>query len=104
MKKANATGCFDPGIITKQDHLNGICMDFLHDNQAPSGSPSGGETQTQPSLIGETEKRIKPLESGASVLDGLPTGKVGMGRASYVELQITTNFSFLRGASHPDEL
>ena len=22
----------------------------------------------------------------------------------YVELQITTNFSFLRGASHPDEL
>jgi error-prone DNA polymerase len=25
-----------------------------------------------------------------------------MGR--YVELQITTNFSFLRGASHPDEL
>jgi error-prone DNA polymerase len=23
---------------------------------------------------------------------------------SYVELQVTTNFSFLRGASHPEEL
>ena len=29
---------------------------------------------------------------------------VGMSKTSYAELQCTSNFSFLRGASHPEEL
>jgi DNA polymerase III alpha subunit len=28
----------------------------------------------------------------------------GFGGMNYTELQVTTNFSFLRGASHPEEL
>ena len=33
-----------------------------------------------------------------------PSPASGREKAAYVELQVTTNFSFLRGASHPDEL
>ena len=33
-----------------------------------------------------------------------PTSARGTSSYSYAELDVTTNFSFLRGASHPDEL
>src|SRR4051794_18648385 len=35
---------------------------------------------------------------------GLPMAFFPEGVPRYAELQVTTNFSFLRGASHPDEL
>ncbi len=41
--------------------------------------------------------RLPPSESAA----GPPSTEAGPG---YAELQVTSNFSFLRGASHPDEL
>ena len=34
----------------------------------------------------------------------VPTEKLAIVVATYAELQVTTNFSFLRGASHPEEL
>src|SRR5271170_7691815 len=33
-----------------------------------------------------------------------PTSTRGVSSYPYAELDVTTNFSFLRGASHPDEL
>src|SRR5947208_16718774 len=33
-----------------------------------------------------------------------PPEKVTPGQPPYAELEVTSNFSFLRGASHPDEL
>ena len=33
-----------------------------------------------------------------------PPGEVAAGACAYAELDVTTNFSFLRGASHPDEM
>ena len=48
---------------------------------APSSSPGGGETPAQSSLVGETANEAGSLKSGQRSADGLPTGKVGMGRA-----------------------
>ncbi len=77
-------------------------MDTLLEEAAPSGSPGGGVTRSQPTPVPEPALNIESLQSEEHSAGGLPTGKVGMGR--YAELQITTNFSFLRGGSHPHEL
>ncbi|HEY0042362.1 MAG TPA: PHP domain-containing protein, partial [Flavisolibacter sp.] len=77
-------------------------MGFLHEQTVPSCSPDGGVTHSQPTPAREKAQNIESLQSEERSVDGLPNGKVGMGR--YLELQITTNFSFLRGASHPDEI
>src|SRR5690242_7015206 len=49
------------------------------------------------------------IGSGGDVPDGRKQRPAGGGTSSaagpgYAELQVTSNFSFLRGASHPDEL
>src|SRR5262245_26477322 len=44
--------------------------------------------------------RPHPRESAGASAPASRSGRC----ASYVELQVTSNFSFLRGASHPEEL
>ena len=93
-------------------------MDFLHDGRPPQIPPVEGLRHTQPLLtndssyvlafstseVGALLFPVGGIEGGreVSAKGHSPTGGAGGGR--YVELQITTNFSFLRGASHPDEL
>src|SRR5215203_467687 len=103
MKKANATGFFVRDIIIKQDHLNGICMDFLH---RPPQTPPVEEAH--PDLPGRKATNAQPLlkqnadsnsyDSYLSEVSGAdgPSQREGSGMGRYVELQITTNFSFLR--------
>ena len=78
-------------------------MDSLHKGRPPQTPPAEGRSNAQPSLKQDADGNSKDIsQSVVSATDGLPTRKVGMG--CYSELQVTTNFSFLRGASHPDEL
>src|SRR5215472_9981022 len=57
-------------------------------------------------LIGDGSLRPKGDHSGDKPARKIPSGR-GPGPSpapAYAELQVTSNFSFLRGASHPDEL
>ncbi|MBW7849094.1 MAG: error-prone DNA polymerase [Rhodospirillales bacterium] len=64
-----------------------------------------GEASTPCLAIGDELASPSPSPSGRGPFP-LPQGEgQEAGRsARYAELQVTTNFSFLRGASHPDEL
>jgi error-prone DNA polymerase len=55
--------------------------------------------------LGDGSLRFQEREK-AKALNGTSTSghKTGVGGVGYAELQVTSNFSFLRGASHPDEL
>ena len=50
--------------------------------------------------------RPHPWANGASGIVGstTPTVRASSSQVRYAELQVTSNFSFLRGASHPEEL
>jgi error-prone DNA polymerase len=76
-------------------------MDSLH---KASLNPSGGGTSL--SREGQLFKESAFFEgfSLSENCERMVPPSAGSGWAKYVELQITTNFSFLRGASHPDEL
>jgi error-prone DNA polymerase len=79
-------------------------MDSLLKRRPPQTPPVEGLSTAQPSLKqGAYSNNKDTLQSKVSVSDG-PSHREGSGMGRYVELQITTNFSFLRGASHPDEL
>src|SRR6266566_3080157 len=83
-----------------------------------SGSPtSGGSRKAQKpgmrSAIITGSRTRRGVASGCSgrVSTAMTTSRDGLSMASfperiprYAELQVTTNFSFLRGAAHPDEL
>ena len=73
-------------------------MDFLH--KAPS-IPQRGLNHSRSFLVQASDNH-KISSQGGDGADGDPP--LGGRRAEYCELQITTNFSFLRGASHPDEI
>ncbi len=51
-----------------------------HPTTAPSGSPGGGVTQTQPLLFDDSTFYLVSSKSKERSAGGLPTGKVGMGR------------------------
>src|SRR5712692_7901165 len=83
-----------------------------------SGSPrnGGGRKAPAPSTLSVTTTGSRTRKDGASgcserVSTAATTSRAGLSMASspervlhYAELQVTTNFSFLRGAAHPDEL
>src|SRR5713101_878330 len=83
-----------------------------------SGSPrnGGGRKAPAPSTLSVTTTGSRTRKDGASgcserVSTVATTSRAGLSMASsservlhYAELQVTTNFSFLRGAAHPDEL
>src|SRR6266851_1788546 len=83
-----------------------------------SGSPrnGGGRKAPAPSTLSVTTTGSRTRKDGASGCSGrvstaATTSRAGLSMASspervlhYAELQVTTNFSFLRGAAHPDEL
>jgi error-prone DNA polymerase len=48
-------------------------------------------------------KRAHPWKTGGAVVDGFASATHTLSARSYVELQVTTNFSFLTGGSHPEE-
>ena len=87
----------------KQNHQNGFCMDFLLKGRPPQ-SPKGEVTTAQPLPVEEAVQDAAAVKSGLGAKAGLPLPGEGRDGGQYTELQITTNFSFLRGASHPDEL
>src|SRR5258708_256328 len=62
-------------------------------------------------IIGSRTRRDGASGCFGRVSTAATTSRAGLSMASspkqaprYAELQVTTNFSFLRGASHPDEL
>src|SRR5438094_2757997 len=83
-----------------------------------SGSPRSGGGRKAPGLLmrSATITGSRMRRGGASGCSGrvctaATASRAGFSMASfpdpaprYAELQVTTNFSFLRGASHPDEL
>jgi error-prone DNA polymerase len=76
-------------------------MDSLHENSSnPSGERASLRCEGQISKGSTFFEGISLSKDSERMVP--PTGEFGWTR--YVELQITTNFSFLRGASHPDEL
>lgn len=79
-------------------------MDILLDDPAPIPTfpqQEEGLACTQPLLTQDSSCISASSTSEASAMLS-PVGGIEGDR--YVELQITTNFTFLRGASHPDEL
>src|SRR5215469_13308789 len=84
----------------------------------PSGLPrnGGGRRGRAPLRLSAITTGSRTRRGGASGCSGrvstpATTSRAGLSMASfpesvpqYAELQVTTNFSFLRGASHPDEL
>src|SRR5438132_14072917 len=83
-----------------------------------SGSPRSGGGRKAPALLmrSATITGSRMRRGGASGCSGwvctaTTISRAGLSMASfpdpaprYAELQVTTNFSFLRGAAHPDEL
>src|SRR5580692_134022 len=88
-----------------------------------SGSPTNGGCRGRPArsmrsaiIIGSRMRRGGASGYTGQVSTAATTSRAGLSMASfpepvlserpprYAELQVTTNFSFLRGASHPDEL
>jgi error-prone DNA polymerase len=78
-------------------------MDFLLKGRPPQ-SPKGEVSTAQPLPVEEAVQDAAAVKSGLGEKGGLPLPGEGRDGCQYTELQITTNFSFLRGASHPDEL
>src|SRR5580700_177512 len=83
-----------------------------------SGSPTNGGCRGRPArsmrsaiITGSRMRRGGASGYTGQVSTAATTSRAGLSMASfpeqaprYAELQVTTNFSFLRGASHPDEL
>src|ERR1700724_309069 len=83
-----------------------------------SGSPTNGGCRGRPArsmrsaiITGSRTRRGGVSGYTGQVSTAATTSRAGLSMASfpeqaprYAELQVTTNFSFLRGASHPDEL
>src|SRR5580704_7566117 len=83
-----------------------------------SGSPTNGGCRGRPArsmrsaiITGSRTRRGGASGYTGQVSTAATTSRAGLSMASfpeqaprYAELQVTTNFSFLRGASHPDEL
>src|SRR5688500_4102069 len=59
-----------------------------------------GRGRDRPPLLG-LPRRPLPARPAAALV---PAWDVRLMAAAYAELQVTTNFSFLRGGSHPEEL
>jgi len=84
--------------------------------EAPPGKPRAHPARCNSLPLGEGGERREPCEGGREVVGGplrhddpasprpspLSAGE-GAEPAAYVELQVATNFTFLTGASHPDE-
>src|ERR1700731_3638906 len=84
----------------------------------PSGSPTNGGCRGGPArsmryaiITGSRTRKGGASGYTGQVSTATTTSRAGLSMASfpeqaprYAELQVTTNFSFLRGAAHPDEL
>src|SRR3989475_6667104 len=77
-----------------------------------ASSPAGGTATTSPAITSSPERRAKrsygSIASGAAKGDGICTvfspEAVYSPLPAYAELHCLSNFTFLRGASHPEEL
>src|SRR5256712_8359874 len=77
-----------------------------------ASSPAGGTATTSPAITASPEHRAKrsygSIASGAGKGDGIGTAfspeAVYSPLPAYAELHCLSNFTFLRGASHPEEL
>ncbi|TMH47872.1 MAG: PHP domain-containing protein, partial [Betaproteobacteria bacterium] len=77
-----------------------------------ASSPAGGTATTSPAITSSPEHRAKrsygSIASGAAKGDGICTAfspeAVYSPLPAYAELHCLSNFTFLRGASHPEEL
>src|SRR2546421_3730108 len=77
-----------------------------------ASNPAGGTATTSPATTSSPERRTKrscgSIASGAAKEDGICTAfspeAVFSPLPAYAELHCLSNFTFLRGASHPEEL
>ncbi len=90
-----------PGLTRRRAGLCTACLPepVSQEQQMPELPPKAfSKSRTigtgSPGPLGKVRERVP----GGGVIAGLQSGP------GYAELQVTSNFSFLRGASHPDEL
>src|SRR5689334_8651188 len=87
--------------------------------KAPNASPpNGGAALRSPAIItsskiqaviasgcfAKASSAARPTRRTGSCTGCLREGLARKSMSAYAELAVTTNFSFLRGASHPDEM
>src|SRR5690349_2593457 len=99
MHLVSAAGYFDQDIICQAIRSNGFCMGFLRRGRFKSSKVQ--EFEGLRVCLYPVSCILYPCIPASCIYVSNKRYQTTM---KYAELQVTTNFSFLRGASHPEEM